>query len=216
MKRRWRRSRRVKLQWKLLLILLIVVLVLFAMNQKLKPIMELISENEARVCATQTIQKTVSEELETGEITYNDLVDIQRDENGKILAISSNMILMNELKSSLLMKVQDKLGDYSHQSIGIPIGTLTGSELLHGWGPEIPLRVTLAGNVNADFESLFESAGINQTKHTISLNIHVELYTFILGVDGTIEVNTDIPVAETVIVGEVPDIIADLPLLTGS
>ena len=100
--------------------------------------------------------------------------------------------------------------------LAFPIGTLTGSELLHGRGPEVPLRVTLAGNAAADFESQFESAGINQTKHRITLKIHLQLYTFIPGINRTVDVDTDIPVAETVIVGEVPDIIANLSSLTGS
>ena len=216
MRRRWRRPRRVKVQWKLIFTLILLGIMLFIMDKSLKPIMEAVSENEARVSAMQTIQETVLQELETGDITYSDLVDVQRDDAGNILAITTNIVRMNELKSSLLTKIQNNLSAYSHQVIGIPIGTLTGSEFLHGRGPEVPLRVTLAGNAAADFESQFESAGINQTKHRITLKIHLQLYTFIPGIDGTVDVDTDIPVAETVIVGEVPDIIANLSSLTGS
>lgn len=216
MRRRWRRPRRVKLQWKLIFALILLGAMLFIMDKSLKPIMVAVSENEARVSAMQTIQEIILQELETGDITYSDLVDIQRDDAGNILAITTNIVRMNELKSNLLIKIQNSLSAYSHQEIGIPIGTLTGSELLHGRGPEVPLRVTLAGNAAADFESQFESAGINQTKHRITLKIHLQLYTFIPGINGTVDVDTDIPVAETVIVGEVPDIIANLSSLTGS
>ena len=82
---------------------------LFIMDKSLKPIMEAVSENEARVSAMQTIQETVLQELETGDITYSDLVDVQRDDAGNILAITTNIVRMNELKSSLLTKIQNNL-----------------------------------------------------------------------------------------------------------
>lgn len=120
------------------------------------------------------------------------------------------MIKMNELKAVIIQDVQSKLGGDSHKDVGVPIGTLLGSDFLHGRGPDIPLRLTLSGNINADFKSSFESAGINQTKHQIYLNIHTSVYSFIPGFATTTEVDTNFPVAETIIVGEVPQVVANL------
>ena len=102
MRRRWRRPRRVKVQWKLIFTLILLGIMLFIMDKSLKPIMEAVSENEARVSAMQTIQETVLQELETGDITYSDLVDVQRDDAGNILAITTNIVRMNELKSGMI------------------------------------------------------------------------------------------------------------------
>lgn len=74
----------------------------------------------------------------------------------------------------------------------------------------MPLRLTLSGNVNADFKSSFESAGINQTKHQIYLNIHTSVYSFLPGFNTTTDVETNVPVAETIIVGAVPQVVANL------
>ena len=71
-------------------------------------------------------------------------------------------------------------------------------------GPSLNLRVTLAGNVKADFKSTFESAGVNQTRHRIYLDVGTSVYSFLPGINSTTDVNTDELVAETVIVGEVP------------
>ena len=92
----------------------------------------------------------------------------------RFLAVTTDMTQMNQLKSSILQRVQEQLGE--HLDTGVPLGTLLGSELLHGRGPNIPVRLTLSGNVTADFESTFESAGINQTKHRICLHIFIPVF----------------------------------------
>jgi sporulation protein YunB len=156
-----------------------------------------------------TINKAVTNELKKDNVSYNDLVTVERNESGEVLAITTNMVKMNELKASVISSVQEQLSD-NHKDIGVPLGTLLGNDLLHGRGPNVPLRLTLSGNVNADFKSSFESAGINQTKHQIYLNIHTSVYSFIPGFNTTTDVETNIPVAETIIVGEVPQVVANL------
>ncbi len=136
-------------------------------------------------------------------------MDIERAESGQILAVTTDMNQMNQLKASILQRVQEQLGE--HLDTGVPLGTLLGSELLHGRGPNIPVRLSLSGNVTADFESTFESAGINQTKHRICLRVHASIYSFLPpAYNGTTEITTDIPVAETVIIGEVPQLMANI------
>ena len=108
---------------------------------------------------------------------------------------------MNQLKASILQRVQEQLGE--HLDTGVPLGTLLGSELLHGRGPNIPVRLSLSGNVTADFESTFESAGLTR-RNTASACGHASIYSFLPpAYNGTTEITTDIPVAETVIIGEV-------------
>ena len=89
----------------------------------------------------------------------------------------------------------------------IPIGTLIGGNLFHGLGPALSLKVTLAGNVQADFKSTFESAGVNQTRHRIYLSVGTSVYSFLPGINSTTDISTDVLVAETVIVGEVPQVL---------
>jgi len=198
------------MHWKALIVIVFFFAFIILMDSQFRPIIKSITTNQARIKSVDTINRVITEELNKNGVTYNDLVTVERDSAGKILAITTKMVKMNELKSAIVANVQKEIGDDGHMDIGIPLGTLTGSELLHGWGPKVPLRLTLSGNVNADFKSSFESAGINQTKHQILLNIHTSVYSFMPGFDTTTEVETDVPVAETIIVGDVPQVVANI------
>lgn len=209
--RRWRRIDPQRgLRRKIVLVLILLFLFVILLDVQLRPIMESITTNQARIKATDTINSTVAEELKNNGVSYSDLVNIERSDAGEVLAITTNVVKMNELRAVIIRDVQSKLGENSHQTVGVPFGTLTGNDLLHGYGPNVPLKVTLSGNVTADFKSAFDSAGINQTKHQIYLNIHTNVYSFIPWFNSTTEIDTNVLVAETVIVGQVPQVVANL------
>lgn len=189
-------------------VLLIVTFVL--LDAQLRPMIEAITTNQARIISVETINNAVAQELKRDGVSYTDLVSVERSDAGEVLAITTNMVKMNELKAVIIQDVQKELGDDSYKDVGVPLGTLLGNDFLHGYGPHVPLRISLSGNVNAEFKSSFEAAGINQTKHQIYLNIHTSVYSFIPGFNTTTEVDTNIPVAETIIVGQVPQVVANL------
>jgi sporulation protein YunB len=193
-------------------VLFIIVLLLFILffDWQLRPVIESITANEAKVKSVSTINTAVMDELGKDSVTYDDLITVERGTDGNVLSITTNVVKMNELKAKIIDSVMKDLQMDSHDTIGVPIGTLVGGDILHGRGPSVPLKVTLSGNVNADFDSTFESAGINQTKHQIYLNIHTSVYSFLPGFDTTTDVDTNILVAETVIVGAVPQVVANL------
>lgn len=212
--RRWRRSRPRRHRrggWigKAVAIVALLGVIFLFLDWRLHPVVESMVTNQARITSVEAINGAVMEELTANSVSYTDLVDIERAESGQILAVTTDMNQMNQLKASILQRVQEQLGE--HLDTGVPLGTLLGGELLHGRGPNIPVRLSLSGNVTADFESTFESAGINQTKHRICLRVHASIYSFLPpAYNGTTEITTDIPVAETVIIGEVPQLMANI------
>ena len=191
------------------IVALLGVIFLF-LDWRLHPVVESMVTNQARITSVEAINGAVMEELTANSVSYTDLVWTSSAQSpGQILAVTTDMNQMNQLKASILQRVQEQLGE--HLDTGVPLGTLLGSELLHGRGPNIPVRLSLSGNVTADFESTFESAGINQTKHRICLRVHASIYSFLPpAYNGTTEITTDIPVAETVIIGEVPQLMANI------
>jgi len=209
--RRWHRyGNHVQIRWKAVLIIIFCFALTIMLDSQLRPIIKSITINQARIKSIDTINKVIADELSKNAVSYNDLVVVERDSDGKVLAITTQMVKMNELKSAIVTNVQKELGNEGNMEIGVPIGTLLGNDFLHGRGPDIPLRLTLSGNVNAEFKSSFESAGINQTKHQIYLNIHTSVYSFIPGFNTTTDVETNVPIAETIIVGEVPQMVANI------
>lgn len=190
-----------------LLILLILAIVLF--SRQIKPVMESSTVNEAKVTAVGIINNVVLNEINTDAVSYENLVHIDRDADGRVLSITSDVPKMNRLKAKIIADVQKGLDGSGNSNVDIPLGTLLGSNLFHGRGPNLRLKLTLAGNVRADFKSTFGSAGVNQTRHQIFLNVGVSVYSFLPGVAATTDVSTDVLVAETVIVGEVPEVLVN-------
>lgn len=192
---------------KILLALVLLVLTLLIFNRQIKPVMESETENAAKVKAVSVINSTVLNEITKNSVSYENLVHIDRDSDNRVLSLTSDVMKMNEFKARIILDVQKEFDGNQDSSVNIPIGTLIGSHLFHGQGPGLGLKITLAGNVRADFKSTFESAGVNQTRHRIYLTVGTSVYSFLPGVANTTDVSTDVLVAETVIVGSVPQFV---------
>lgn len=205
-----RRRNSMPVRGKLILVIIFTFLFILFFNSQIRPVIESITANEAKIKSVNTINSAVLDELNQENVSYDDLITVQRAEDGQVLAITTNMVKMNELKAKIISNIQNKLSNDTYTSVGIPLGTLVGGDVFHGWGPQIPLKATLSGNVSADFKSSLESAGINQTKHQIYLDVKTSIYSFLPGFDTTVDVGTNILVAETVIVGSVPQVVANM------
>ena len=207
MKRRFRRK--LSFKKRVLIIFFITLFIAVVIDFKMRPLVKSVAQAQAQIVSTSVINKVVVDELSRLDIDYSDIIKLQKDENGKILAISTDMKKINFLKSTITMAVQEKVVNMGKHNVKIPIGTFSGTEILNGRGPKIPLHVTMTGSVVTDFKSEFIEAGINQTKHRLYLNISTNVFALIPGFPVNTSVNTDIIVAETVIVGEVPSFFAD-------
>lgn len=208
MRRRSHGSRRVN--GKPLFLLLLFTGALLIMNHLIRPVIESTTENEAKIRSINMFNSAVLQEMENNAVTYSDLVTVTRDSDGTVQSITADMVKMNRLKAGIVNDIQTGINKDDDSTLYIPLGTILGGTLFHGLGPKVRFRMTLAGNVTADFKSTFQSAGINQTRHQIYINIHASVYSFLPGFDSTTDVDTSMLVAETVIVGSVPEVVANL------
>ena len=149
--------------------------------------------------------EAVSDAVNSGEIQYNDLISLEKDADGGIAALQSNMAEFNRLQSAITKDILDRLGQVSEMDLTIPLGTLTGSALLVGRGPSLSVRMQSLGSCSAHFENQFDQAGINQTTHRILLCVDVSVSILLPGFRTSTQVSNAFSVAETVIVGAVPD-----------
>ena len=115
------------------------------------------------------------------------------------------MAAFNHLQAEILDTILTRIDQVSTRELSIPVGTLTGSSLLAGRGPRITVRMESVGSSEANFHNEFVSAGINQTKHQIILTVDVYVSILLPGFTTATKVTNSFIVAETVIVGEVPD-----------
>lgn len=159
---------------------------------------------ESKIIAINAISDAVYKELSRTDIKYEDIVNLKTDEKGSIIAIETDMNTVNKLKATLTTEVTKSLREMEAYPYNISLGTLLGTEYLAGRGPNLNLKIEPTGFLEADLLSNFSSAGINQTHHKIILNITVDITTYIPLSRNSTKVSTNFILAETVIVGDVP------------
>lgn len=166
----------------------------------------------ARVAVTRVsnqvnriISTAVADAVTQGEVEYERLIFFQKDNDGRITAICSNMAEFNRLQSMIDSTILERLAEVSTSTISIPVGTLSGVTLLSGRGPSLKVKMQSVGSSVSRFENEFTSAGINQTKHRVVLYVDVGVSVLLPGFRTATEVSGSYVVAETVIVGSVPD-----------
>ena len=192
------------------LIMLLAAVLVFFLDTQITPLVETSVKSQAQRLSVEGINQAVSEVLGDSQVEYQNVMRIEKDESGSIASIDTDTAALNALKAEINLQIQDKLKSYEKQEFSIPIGTLLGGDLFRDRGPSIPLRCTLLSNVECNFKSEFDSAGINQTRHTIILEVKTELRAMIPGYQTAMGISTDFCIAETVIVGEVPQFYAGL------
>lgn len=179
--------------------------VLFFATAQMRPILESLATTRVSNTVNRIVSEAVDEAIESGNISYSDLITFEKDNEGRITAIYSNMAAFNRLQSKILDIILARIDQVSSRELSIPVGSLTGSVLLAGRGPSVSVRMESVGSSSAWFENEFTSAGINQTKHQIVLNIDVAVSILLPGFSTVTAVSNAVTVAETVIVGSVPD-----------
>ena len=145
------------------------------------------------------------------QIDYSDLIYTKLDSQGKISMIQSNTILMNQVASDVALEIQNELKQVKSTTSYIPIGTALKSPILAKYGPQLKVSIEPIGTVSVDFKTKFESAGINQTRHTIYLDAKTQVKVVIPLTTSTKEVKSQIPICETIIVGDVPQSYVNVP-----
>ena len=187
----------------LLLAVSLLALTLTA-TARMRPLLESLATTRVSNTVNRIISEAVNEAIQNGDISYERLISLEKDNEGKITAVHSNMAAFNRLQSQILDIILAKIDQVSARELSIPIGTLTGSALLAGRGPRIRVRMESVGSSTARFNNQFESAGINQTKHQILLDVDGYVTILLPGITTYTKVSNEIAVAETVIVGSVP------------
>ena len=202
---RRRLDRRALLRVLALLLAVSLLALTLTATARMRPLLESLATTRVSNTVNRIIFEAVNEAIQNGDISYERLISLEKDSEGKITAVHSNMAAFNRLQAQILDIILAKIDQVSARELSIPIGPLTGSALLAGRGPRIRVRMESVGSSTARFNNRFESAGINQTKHQIILEVEVSVAILLPGFTTATKVSTAVTVAETVIVGAVPD-----------
>ncbi|MDD6643681.1 MAG: sporulation protein YunB [Firmicutes bacterium] len=197
-------AQRDRLRSILTVVLLLTVGLTLLLRLRLAPMAEQLIVTQVDNQASDAINAAIDEQITSGEIDYDRMISVEKDAKGNVNALHTNIAEINRLKTSILKRVDEKLENLSMEELSVPIGSVLLPELLSGRGPKIPVRVLAVRTSDAVFRSSFESAGINQTKHSIMIDIHVVITILTWAGTQEIAVDSSVVAAETVIVGTVP------------
>lgn len=187
----------------MLIIFIIAFSTMYMSLKAVSPTFDTLCENRAKSIAT-----IISNEQATivmTEHSYDELFTIEKDNNGNISMIKSNVIPINAIISDVANKIQEEIDRKGRENIEIASGTFTGVKLLAGRGPGVKIRISPIGNVETDLRSEFTSQGINQTLHRVYLQVICNVNILTPFKDIEKQITNQVLLAENVIVGNIPE-----------
>ncbi len=164
-----------------------------------------LAETQVKNTTSDLINDAIDKQIEKGDIQYDRIVYFEKDLNGRITALKTNMGEVNRLKTDILNIINDEILALDTSDLGIPVGSLVLPEFMAGKGPSIPVQVLSIRNSEASFSSGFTEAGINQTLHQINMHVSVDVAVLVLGQTNYFTISSQVVIAETIIVGQVPE-----------
>ncbi|NFH90390.1 sporulation protein YunB [Clostridium botulinum] len=178
------------------------------LDNKVMPSLDRVAEMTVRTRVLNIINSN-SIKLFADEFNYNEMIKIEKDKDGNITLIQADTVKLNYLASKLSIQCSEELQNLEDIKIKIPLGWFTENSIYYNLGPQMAIRVEDVGNINANYESAFESAGINQTRHRIYLNVESKVRVILPFKTNEVEIVTKVPVSDTIIVGKIPETAID-------
>lgn len=189
----------------IILLLAIVIAGIVFFRIRFNDAIRALAQTQVTNTTSDLINDAIDRQIEDGTIQYDRMVYFEKDLDGRITALKTNMSEVNRLKTNILNLINDEILALSTDDLGVPLGNLFLPEILSGRGPEIPVQILSIRNSDASFSSDFTQAGINQTLQQINMQVSVDVTVLVLGQTDSFTVSSQVIVAETIIVGDVPN-----------
>ncbi len=187
-----------------LISLFIFTILLFCFFRSAASVIKDVSSATMKGVATEAVNDAVYYTL-NGENAYENLITVQRNSSGDVETISSNALNINRIARDTAYMSQKNLNDFGIDGIDIPLGAFFGVDALSGFGPNIHVKIIPVSHVQCAFKSLFETVGINQTKHSIYLEVEAEVNIIMVSGSDSFTVTSRVLICESVIIGKIPD-----------
>ena len=188
-----------------LLMGLAVLLAFLMLRSRYRDVIQELAQIQVKNATSDLTNDAIAKQIAEGTIRYDRIVYFEKDLDGRITALKTNISEVNRLKTDILKFINEEILALDTSDLGIPLGSLFLPELLSGRGPAIPVRILSIRNSDATFLSNFSQAGINQTLHQLTMLVSVDVAILVLGQTASFTVCSEVVIAETVIVGAVPN-----------
>ena len=190
--------------WILITVAIVFILGFFLFRKEYAEVIRELSRTQVKNATSDLINDAIDRQISDGTIQYDRMVYFEKDLDGRITALKTNMSEVNRLKTDILNLINDEILALDSTDLGIPLGSLILPEFLSGKGPDIPIQILSIRNSDASFSNNFSEAGINQTLQQLTMHVQVDVTVLVLGETRSFTVSSEVVVAETIIVGQVP------------
>ena len=188
----------------ILLIIIVFNSIIYIFGKRILPTVLELGEIKIKSEAVKVMNEE-SVNVYSENFKYDDIINIEKDSDGNITMIRANTVKQNYLASQVVLKCDERLSELEDLGVKIPLGYLTNNVMFYNMGPKITVKMQQIGNITTSYESEFESAGINQTRHKIYLNMTATMRVIVPFNSKEVEVTCQIPVSDTIIVGKIPE-----------
>lgn len=192
---------------KLLLLAACILALSIIAESRFGPVIESEAIQQVSIVASSKMSAAINRQIAVYEDAgnYHSLMHIERDDQGKIVLMAADTLLINTLINALIIDINSSLRNLDEEELHIPLMVGTGSKMLSSWGPDVPVRITGIATPDINLTDSFVSAGINQVKHSIYLEVAAELRVAVPFSQDTCSVSTRVLLAEGIIIGDIPD-----------
>lgn len=209
MKYRYFRRRRNPAVFVVICFVIIFLISVLLLDARLRPAVYELAAVEAYAVSSERVNTAVEKLLSDSAPAYSELIGINYNSDGAITGITTDIVKMNLFKAEVSNAVNREFEENSKTEIPVSLGTASGIVLFSGVGPHVEIDVGFSSSTHTDFENIFEDAGINQTQHSVMLNVETTVMLSLAGRRIPKTVKTSFCVAQTVIVGSVPGVMVE-------
>lgn len=203
MRTSYKNKRKTKIIFLILVILSTFICFIYYLDRIIAPTAIVIADAEMRAICLEEINRNILE-VYSSKFNYDDIIRIDKDKDGNITFLKADTVKMNAIASEVALKTQENLKNIGEIGIKFPLGYITKNNLLSYFGPKVTIRMEPIGRIETAYSSVFESAGINQTRHKIYIEVTTKVRVIIPTKNNEVEIKSQIPIAETIIVGKIP------------
>lgn len=195
------------------MIIMVLIMIFWTLiNKEVMPVIRSMARNEARMIAVKCINTGIDKTLKKNQISTQDLLFYDYNDQGEIVSWNVNSIKINELCNDIAQIIVDDLHDIGDIELKIPLGVLSGLHMFSSAGPKIKVKVLPKGTANIDYKNQLRGTGINQVNHVVWLEIELKMEILVPLSSEEMIVKRRVVLVDKVISGKIPSHYLNLPI----
>lgn len=177
---------------------------LYELDRAISPAISNVADGEIKRRTVDILNKTILKEY-SDKFNYDEVIKVDKDSEGNIIMLRADTLKMNQIACEVAIRAQEELRESGNINIKIPVGYIFRNNIISNMGPKVTVKAQPMGSIDTEYSSNFQSEGVNQTKHSIYINVKTNVRVIFPMSVNKLEIKTQVPLAETIIVGKVPN-----------